>query len=333
MADDTLKFDGLYMPRKSFDIFEDSNNFQLAIGSFSKMILDTANKKYSDGERWSEMDEFWTREHAAYLVSMMKNKGYSEHLPGRYYTYSNLADIIVNSLENPQEAVTAEIGSGSGICLVLQAQRGIKRVYGFDKSYGALGFFEDLAQHNKIEDKIETKQGDFYSTGYSNGQFDATFNMDVFEHLDRFDQRRLIDEMARITKPGGIILVGIPNPSSPLHKFSREKEKKFFNNIIEYIFPQAKYSYSVDLGNMMDESGLKIEKEGAVSIAPPSPIPLVYLDEEAQAMYAKIPRLGKPEQSSELLKFWKIMEEKVITPEELMKFGWYRYIVGRKPSK
>lgn len=321
----------LYMPRKSFDVFKNMDDIIDSTQITTRRLLENSGNRYKKGaERWEEMDQYWAQENAAFLV---RSQPYHQYLSGRYYTYDALAGIIMDSIKNIKNAETVEIGSGSGICLVIQAIKGMKKVHGFDKSYGAICFFEDLAQHYKIKDKIESKQGDFYATGYEDNRFDATFNMGVFEHLSKNDQKRLMTEMARITKPNGVILVGIPNSESFLYRFSRDKERNFFGKLIQYVFPLVKHEYSVNLRNLFEEAGIKVKNESAVLIAPPSEIPSNYLTDEIYSFYEKIPKMGKPEDVKELMRFWRVMEEKVATPEELMKIGWYKYVIGRKPSR
>ncbi|MEM6455851.1 MAG: class I SAM-dependent methyltransferase [Acidobacteriota bacterium] len=47
---------------------------------------------------------------------------------------------------------------------------------------------------------------------YDDGVFDAVYAISVFTHFDRADQRRWADEMARVLRPGGVLIASTMGP-------------------------------------------------------------------------------------------------------------------------
>jgi SAM-dependent methyltransferase len=326
MTGTTLNFDGLYMPRKSFDLFNDSSELVSSTDLTTHRLIEVAMGRYNKevDDYWRKMDGVWAREEAAFLG---QDKPYHEFLPGRFFTYETIAQKIINELGDcTSDSETLDLGCGSGICLAIQAKKGVGRVRGFDRSYAALNFLEDLATHYNVRGNVETRQGDFYATGYDADRFDATFNLGVFEHLKPNDQGILMDEMVRVTKPGGIILVAIPNESSGLHKASRAREKGF----MEYVLPMLKQHHAVDLTRLFEDRDIGILRRDSTLIAPPSAIPVRYFSKADLEAYSKLPKMTGANNPDELMKFWRVMEEKVISPEDRIRMGWHTYIIGKK---
>ena len=328
----------MYLPRKSYDVSEGDKPVVLVANYTAQLLFDRATMRSHEAgiEPWSEMDRYWAKEHAAVMHEIQHGRTYAQYIPGKKYIATRIEDILSQHAQINRSRV-AEIGCGSGIVLAeLAAERGAKEVHGFDKSYGALQFFQFLAEQYGVVDQAKTKQGDFYSTGYKANQFDVVFNSGVFEHLDIEDQRRLIHEMLRILHPEGIVMVAVPNANGPLHKSSREREKNIFvqlvQNAIDYINPLSKYKYTVDLKELLETAGAKVLETGAISVVPSVPLDHEYLKNGLGEFYEKLPTVERwAEFPEDAFKFWKEIEKKF--PQEVARFGWYHYIVGQKPKR
>lgn len=73
-------------------------------------------------------------------------------------------------------------------------------------------------------------QGDLESLGLRANSFDLVMNEGVVEHwLDHAERRRILQNMAHVTKPGGTIAIIIPNGSHPLATYWIENSPAFLS--------------------------------------------------------------------------------------------------------
>lgn len=99
-----------------------------------------------------------------------------------------------------------ELGFGSGYFLHLLVQKipkGIIDIYGLDYAESA------VRRANKLIPKGKFVLGDVYSLPYPSDFFDWVFSIQTLEHLER--PEHAIDEMDRVCKREGIILISVPN--------------------------------------------------------------------------------------------------------------------------
>ncbi len=94
------------------------------------------------------------------------------------------------------------------------------RITLLDVGAGYRDLFDKLDKvHSKINYKsqdIDHRQNhDFYSTEEINEQFDIVVSSEVIEHLDAEAKCNFIDELFRLTKPGGCVAVSTPNANHP----------------------------------------------------------------------------------------------------------------------
>jgi SAM-dependent methyltransferase len=341
-------YKGLYLPRKSFDTTTKEGNNPILEARLEQVTrgqyADIGTRYGSDAAVSDDMDaadRFWAREMSAFLISG-KDK-YGDFIPGRFLTYRSIADKI-ESYKDAKGSDIAELGCGSGICLTLLAEDGAN-VYGIDQSMGAVAYFEYLSKdHFAIKEKfVHAQQGDFFETNYADGQFDAVFNVGVFEHMRPENQARLLKEMKRITKDDGIIMVSVPNESSPLYRTTREREKGFFEKIkadasdlVSCIFPwiSRQHGANTDLEQLYQASGLDVLEYSATLLAPSGPMKVKNLSKDEIEFFKRMDGMtargtNLSDKMKNLMQYWKNMEM-AATQEELMKYGWFKYIIGRK---
>ncbi|MGM0943901.1 MAG: class I SAM-dependent methyltransferase [Bacteroidota bacterium] len=143
--------------------------------------------------------------------------------------------------------VFLDVGCGLGLGLAYANKFNFK-LYATEFDSGALDFV-------KMHFPVETFHGDLIDAKYPESYFDFIHISHVIEHV--LDPSAYIQEMKRITKPGGIIAIGTPNLDSNLYHFHR------FINFIQmkvpdiidgvehtYIFPKttlAKICQNLDL--------------------------------------------------------------------------------------
>jgi SAM-dependent methyltransferase len=94
-----------------------------------------------------------------------------------------------------------DIGCGRGL-LLNQLRKLGWRVMGTELSDGAARFAREVLQ-------LDIKVGDVGRLGLEEGSFDAVVLWHVLEHFE--DPTNLLREVARLVRPGGFVLVAVPN--------------------------------------------------------------------------------------------------------------------------
>ena len=112
-----------------------------------------------------------------------------------------------------------EVGCGGGQYGIAFAICGYQTTL-LDYSMETLRTVEDnIMMAKEIQPSIEVQavQGDFFNLGFSSGSFDLVFNEGALEHFaSSGDRIQCIREMLRVTKPGGHVMIMIPNNYHPL---------------------------------------------------------------------------------------------------------------------
>ena len=105
-------------------------------------------------------------------------------------------------------ATVADIGCGSVYGCALLKNAGATRVFGTDASTHAVQFAK-----NHYGDIVEfSVQGITDMNFYHNDQFDLTICSEVLEHIKEYGkENQAVEEIKRITRPSGIIIIGTPN--------------------------------------------------------------------------------------------------------------------------
>lgn len=97
-----------------------------------------------------------------------------------------------------------EIGCGEG-----HSTQRLRQLLPANVNLEASEYVDDLvpvAQKNNPEVKVIQESA--YETVHKDGTFDLVFLLEVLEHLDYPD--KALDELARILKPGGFLILGVP---------------------------------------------------------------------------------------------------------------------------
>ncbi|MBI4178665.1 class I SAM-dependent methyltransferase [bacterium] len=104
-------------------------------------------------------------------------------------------------------ARTLEPGAGSACVSALLAEDGLN-ASALDYAYSA------LAVARRFQSGARLVQGDLFKMPFPDGTFDLTFNNSTLEHFK--NPQDALNEMARVTKPGGHVFVGVPFTYGPL---------------------------------------------------------------------------------------------------------------------
>lgn len=113
---------------------------------------------------------------------------------------------IFFSTEEVQGKTILDSGCGTGIFSIIFANHGAGKVTGIDISEGSLGTARGLAEKFKLDNAFFERQ-DMLDLPYNNDTFDIVWAWGTVHHTT--DPYRAIDELSRVLKPGGAILLAV----------------------------------------------------------------------------------------------------------------------------
>lgn len=123
-----------------------------------------------------------------------------------------LRHLLSSALPADKSASILDYGCGDGQVLAVMQDLGYSKLFGVDLSEALL---DVAARRTRAE--LRTADGLEYLSTTADATFDAILAFDVFEHLTRPQLLRTCREAIRILKPGGSLLLCVPNGASPLH--------------------------------------------------------------------------------------------------------------------
>lgn len=322
IANKFLKDKNVKIPQDVLDLFLASSAIDL------KMVDETTG--------W---DMFWAQEMAAAMVAIAHGGGkYQSYLPGRFLHYDllayNLASLFNGSKQNSINGKNIlELGSGSGLGLMRLAQKGAT-VTGLDSSIMAIEFSKYLANHYGVSDKVvELRQADYFEVPYGESMFDMTYNSGVFEHLEDKKPSKLLDEMIRVTRPRGYIVISVPNKASPFYQYFKQREmdtKTSFPNVLGV--PVEHKRYDTDIRKLMDDKGLRFVKQEGILVAPSSPIEHVdFSGADLEIFDSYLPK-ESPATVEARIAAWRGLEVMANSIFRI-KYGWSTVYIAQKRAK
>jgi SAM-dependent methyltransferase len=123
-----------------------------------------------------------------------------------FWWYRGMRDIFFRLLEphlagrRMERALEAGCGTGY-FSHLLQRERGWP-VVAMDLSGPGLAYARELGVRDAV-------QGDIACLPFADGAFDLTLSLDVIVHLPRGEEQGAAREMARVTRPGGLVAVRV----------------------------------------------------------------------------------------------------------------------------
>lgn len=123
-----------------------------------------------------------------------------------YKTQSDKINKVLGAFDNHPSGRILDIGCGDGYISSLIAKKTGAEIYGVDVS----GFAVKLAEKRGV--KAMRVDVDGKKLPYRDDYFDAVFCGDVIEHV--FYSDVLLDNVHRVLKPGGYVIISIPNIAS-----------------------------------------------------------------------------------------------------------------------
>ena len=123
-------------------------------------------------------------------------------------------DIVEQLIGGSKPISVCEPACGSGGTTLKLAERiELDEVVLLDVSPSAVKFAKSLIPP-ELQDRYEVKQGDAFATELAENRFDLVWNVGVIEHYLPEQILEMVEEMFRITKPGGLVLIAYPNRKS-----------------------------------------------------------------------------------------------------------------------
>lgn len=128
--------------------------------------------------------------------------------------YSNDGRVLRNLLGvlEPRGLRVLEVGAGTGRDSVELANLGA-RVFQLDYSMNALRLARDVA--SRAGAQIRLLGGDALALPFPDGSFDVALHQGLLEHFRTPEAARLLAENVRVLKPGGLLLVDVPQRYHP----------------------------------------------------------------------------------------------------------------------
>ena len=154
-----------------------------------------------------------------------------------------------------------DIGSGPGVMVEYLTAKGAE-AHCLDISPEMIAECRHLFDEQK---GLHFAVADVGSIPYKDESFDIIIAMGLMEYL--FDDRPVLVEMARALKPGGTLIVTLPNQSSPYRLWSRLFYKPVTNTVKKIIKREIvkdvfHREYNVKrYRKMMDDVGLEVDDE------------------------------------------------------------------------
>lgn len=183
---------------------------------------------------------------------------------------------IVRAVPISGKEKVLEAGCGSGKFSIALASKGCK-VTAMDYSPKMV---QNVKEHVKAVEtyfgklNVNAEQGSIEKMKYDDNSFDVVLNEGVVEHwLDDSKRIAVVEEMARVAKPEGKVIIIVPNGRHPLHKWW------VFSKYPGYISAPPMFNYNVNLLKRdMEKAGLKdVQTDGLDPYTTPCQWPNHYI--------------------------------------------------------
>ena len=143
---------------------------------------------------------------------------YSSANPTRRWLHCIRRDWIISAMQRYQAAEARkalEIGPGSGIYLPELANL-YRQVYASDIE---MAYLENACQRLQHLHNLNVRTDDITASQLPVGSFDFILCTEVIEHIE--DSQRALEQMWRLLRPGGVLLLSTPQRYSPLEQTAK----------------------------------------------------------------------------------------------------------------
>ncbi|MEA1959077.1 MAG: class I SAM-dependent methyltransferase [Chloroflexota bacterium] len=161
------------------------------------------------------------------------------HFPYAYRTFRN---------HIPENSLVLEVGCGSGRILTKIAGELNCKCIGVDVEEGSFPAVSFYSRQEGVQ--VETIKGDGFSLPFKGKTFDVVYSEGVIEHFPLERSAEMIREHSRVCKPGGLVIISVPNKFALFHSFTKLLLGPRF-----LFYPEASLS-NAHLSKMMSKTGL-----------------------------------------------------------------------------
>ncbi len=144
------------------------------------------------------------------------------------------------------------------------------RILAWSSRHGARAYGIDISEPTVIQaraafdgDPLRCAVSDVRALPFLDASFDAIYSMGTIEHFD--ETERAVQEMARVLKPGGRAIVGVPNRHDP---FLRPLLATVMQALGLYAYGYEKSYSRRALREMIERAGLTVVAETAILFIP-----------------------------------------------------------------
>lgn len=124
--------------------------------------------------------------------------------------FAERAQVILSTVENRKHNHILEVGCGRGFYMKTLSQLpGVTKIEGIDINPHYVAIAQNFAKHKKVH----IQQASAYKLPFKSNSFDIVISTEVLEHLE--DDTTAVREMYRVLKPGGRLLITVPNERFP----------------------------------------------------------------------------------------------------------------------
>lgn len=189
----------------------------------------------------------------AYDVQYYYDEAYFADLSARYqnripFARRRIANVL-SLLPDVKGKCLLDVGCGMGTFAIETAARGAFAV-GIDLMPTAINAAQRVAQAEKINAAFTL--ADAATLPFDDGVADITISADFTEHLDDDTLERVLNELARVMKPGATLLIYTP---SPTHILERMRDHDF---ILKQDPSHIGLRTGPELGRAVERAGFKV---------------------------------------------------------------------------
>ena len=135
----------------------------------------------------------------------------------------------------PAGSTILEVGAGASHTMAALSGRLGCDAYGVEPNCSGISKASEMCLLEGS--KATFMRGDGFALPFSESTFDVVYSLGLIEHFDFHRSIELVEEHARVCKPGGLVIVSVPN----LLNLPHTVRKGFLGTKYEY-YPESSYS-------------------------------------------------------------------------------------------